>query len=197
MRGKLSPDPVEKSFGRITPAHAGKTAFFSACNRFTSDHPRACGENGFLVVAAHGSNGSPPRMRGKRSAGACQGRPARITPAHAGKTRHPASLLTEPADHPRACGENWQVELFHLPHHGSPPRMRGKPGHKARDCHPERITPAHAGKTGQGLHGGLQRPDHPRACGENKNNTMEGDNNDGSPPRMRGKPFLGQTLPIT
>ena len=51
-----------------------------------------------------------------------------------------------------------------------------------------RITPAHAGKTGDGLEDRPQGTDHPRACGENSVFLCLQPLHLGSPPRMRGKP---------
>ena len=86
-------------------------------------------------------------MRGK------QGRPTRplhfsgITPACAWKTRQPASLLTEPADHPRVCGENISEAESFTGITGSPPRVRGKLERVEVLQAVVRITPACAGKT--------------------------------------------------
>ena len=86
MRGKPSKQHSSSPFLRITPAHAGKTVRQGreACGR--ADHPRACGENHMEYHQHPDTDGSPPRMRGKRI-GAEDGLfVERITPAHAGKT---------------------------------------------------------------------------------------------------------------
>ena len=70
--------------------------------------------------------GSPPRMRGKRSTLPLLGRVLRITPAHAGKTATGHAILCRGWDHPRACGENYGFEGKIIYRQGSPPRMRGK-----------------------------------------------------------------------
>ena len=126
-------------------------------------------------------------MRGKQNSSCKKGSPRRITPAHAGKTRARASLLTEPTDHPRACGEN--VRMLRRPSRsvGSPPRMRGKRKRHSSSPHPLRITPAHAGKTEVFRYTHSSTPDHPRACGENLDACLLGRREAGSPPRMRGK----------
>ena len=66
MRGKPTLNDGWNEYGRITPAHAGKTLLAIADVNGVEDHPRACGENNlcynrFNIVI-------------------------RITPAHAGKT---------------------------------------------------------------------------------------------------------------
>ena len=187
MRGKhsfLSRIPPEM---RITPAHAGKTVMiYLLCVRRT-DHPRACGENGKRRIVQHHTPGSPPRMRGKQSFRRATHLSHRITPAHAGKTHDelvPQSLC---ADHPRACGENPERRFTMKRIHGSPPRMRGKLTTRGLSATEVRITPAHAGKTGN--HGAIRHgeADHPRACGENVFRQAFGSCPNGSPPRMRGK----------
>ena len=49
------------------------------------------------------------------------------------------------------------------------------------------ITPADAGKTSDSCSGNSVAGDHPRGCGENRQNRIPGGENRGSPPRMRGK----------
>ena len=136
-----------KDKGRITPAHAGKTAAPARRALRSPDHPRACGENRDEGYHAWQNGGSPPRMRGKRS---------------------PRCRIIHPVlDHPRACGENCIISTLSSDLSGSPPRMRGKPSPcllKRPTC---RITPAHAGKTVCKRQFGSGNSDHPRACGEN------------------------------
>ena len=127
MRGKRGLLPSSNSQFRITPAHAGKTWRPPSPKMRRPDHPRACGENSCRPCVTNAFDGSPPRMRGKRDAGAGPQRAGRITPAHAGKTVLRTASCSRRADHPRACGENLKESLNHLPPSGSPPRMRGKP----------------------------------------------------------------------
>ena len=109
-------------------------------------------------------------MRGKQCGAPLLRLPTRITPAHAGKTSlisPKKSLLT-----------------------GSPPRMRGKPMILQWSLMALRITPAHAGKTAIFATYQIEKPDHPRACGENLAKRLSFLRDRGSPPRMRGKPLL-------
>ena len=126
MRGKLLSICPSLPRCRITPAHAGKTTATSFAASLTKDHPRACGEN--MPVAKHSEAvlGSPPRMRGKPLCSQGDGARARITPAHAGKTRGGTSQTCSTWDHPRACGENVPACGHGSCNPGSPPRMRGK-----------------------------------------------------------------------
>ena len=190
MRGKHLQNPLKLRLLRITPAHAGKTAFNTRRTCISSDHPRACGENRLHVLIRGESGGSPPRMRGKPVH--CVADPAldRITPAHAGKTAGVAALGTGIADHPRACGENFVHRLAPSSIAGSPPRMRGKRPRGHLYVGRARITPAHAGKTSPTYALKLLMTDHPRACGENFSFPWKRDPTFGSPPRMRGKLLL-------
>ena len=167
MRGKLAVKRRSAKLARITPAHAGKTGDVLPFRKPSPDHPRACGENCCHFREQRNSNGSPPRMRGKRTLGFLRTLNRRITPAHAGKTRESRLLSSTVTDHPRACGENIEVDIRQSPRHGSPPRMRGKRRVHSFHVVPVRITPAHAGKTLLLTDPHRKRTDHPRACGEN------------------------------
>ena len=127
-------------------------------------------------------------MRGKRTEGLATTYDVRITPAHAGKTKSASITSTIRPDHPRACGENHsplpcEPELL-----GSPPRVRGKLGHIARDSVCDGITPACAGKTQSPRPYRRALRDHPRVCGENNLLFRQSQCFEGSPPRVRGKP---------
>ena len=76
---------------------------------------------------------------------------------------------------------------------GSPPRMRGKPVFGQTFFCPFGITPAHAGKTPAHRDSSCHNRDHPRACGENSLSEASGLFDQGSPPRMRGKPSQRDT----
>ena len=149
-----------------------------------------CGEN-FAICFCDGLPvESPPRMRGKLPPFVLLFLGGRITPAHAGKTSKSALTGCSPPDHPRACGENHsplpcEPELL-----GSPPRVRGKLGHIARDSVCDGITPACAGKTQSVMWRRRAKRDHPRVCGENRPSPSQGARLEGSPPRVRGKRTL-------
>ena len=73
---------------------------------------------------------------------------------------------------------------------GSPPHMRGKLANALKSSFVLRITPAHAGKTGKRHSNRFQRTDHPRTCGENFRIFGTCAKVFGSPPHMRGKPYM-------
>ena len=147
VRGKRRKRPRFAARCRITPACAGKTSHRATANSICKDHPRVCGENGFLVVAAHGSNGSPPRVRGKLLRATAVQLMRRITPACAGKTPLPELPAGPRRDHPRVCGENTMPGRTTSPLLGSPPRVRGKRSCRQFLTARRGITPACAGKT--------------------------------------------------
>ena len=129
-------------------------------------------------------------MRGKLCTYLPPDNARRITPAHAGKTPIGGLRESRPSDHPRACGENNKLRRRERRDFGSPPRMRGKLVEDALVDARVRITPAHAGKTFYERISGRTKADHPRACGENRCKGKAQKEEDGSPPRMRGKPLV-------
>ena len=187
MRGKLEGDADRLKRLGITPAHAGKTFLQVVTSVTTQDHPRACGENVFARSQRSPGKGSPPRMRGKLAYPVPAERRLGITPAHAGKTVFDRPLSPISGDHPRACGENGAIVVFHHIPAESPPRMRGKLYLERLITFTVRITPAHAGKTRGQSEGYDLDKDHPRVCGENNLNDSCCDCSRGSPPRVRGK----------
>ena len=134
---------------------------------WATDHPRVCGENPEMAVCYLDNGGSPPRVRGKQLNEAIARSDKRITPACAGKTALPCICISAHSDHPRVCGENLTSPASVLARYGSPPRVRGKPGHDHAICDRVRITPACAGKTHKKGENHGTATDHPRVCGEN------------------------------
>ena len=134
--------------------------------------------------------GSPPRMRGKHAVTSSEVISIRITPADAGKTALPNVFFRSGWDHPRGCGENCLKPVVCAGVWGSPPRMRGKLRYNLAKVIQIRITPADAGKTWKWKSSNIMFRDHPRGCGENVHVLIIAYIVAGSPPRMRGKPFL-------
>ena len=157
------------------------------------DHPRACGENRCAWRPADFLKGSPPRVRGKPQAAKRDIMQRRITPARAGKTLNRKSMAPRPADHPRACGENFCSGSQNYRLFGSPPRVRGKRAARSGERAGVGITPARAGKTLEIPLLPCRTGDHPRACGENQSRFCARATIRGSPPRVRGKPAITPT----
>ena len=124
-------------------------------------------------------------MRGKARQAVYKDIKHGITPACAGKRMPGISAKSCPTDHPRMCGEKALSTFSSLKNSGSPPRMRGKVNLNGDFLIGGGITPAHAGKSGQG-----RARDHPRTCGEKENLQTEKRIQVGSPPHMRGKVFV-------
>ena len=70
----------------LIPAHAGKTMSSFGGLRLGTAHPRSRGENGSVVTHHTVHAGSSPLTRGKRGLGGVPGVVHRLIPAHAGKT---------------------------------------------------------------------------------------------------------------
>ena len=106
MRGKPARAPRSLISSGLIPAHAGKTVSSSARLSRRRAHPRACGENPNFLAIEVKSEGSSPRMRGKRFHRLGRGLGRRLIPAHAGKTSAKQPSTGPSRAHPRACGEN-------------------------------------------------------------------------------------------
>ena len=85
VRGRGSCGTLSGCARRITPARAGKREELMKDENGVQDHPRACGEEGVPVDGLGGSEGSPPRVRGRVYTTSSPAKCQRITPARAGK----------------------------------------------------------------------------------------------------------------
>ena len=105
-RGKRDGEHFGLPFGRLIPAHAGKTRVGRGCRVGVGAHPRSRGENPMIHIMSTGEYGSSPLTRGKRvrrgRSACCRG----LIPAHAGKTENPPLDSANPQAHPRSRGEN-------------------------------------------------------------------------------------------
>ena len=126
VRGKEHKEEIWKQGYRITPACAGKRAQRRNLETRLQDHPRMCGEKGFLATFSCKLLGSPPHVRGKGRFCFHQSMRNRITPACAGKRCNRVCLCCCNQDHPRMCGEKIPLLHFQLAAVGSPPHVRGK-----------------------------------------------------------------------
>ena len=126
-------------------------------------------------------------MRGKAVSTARKHRPAGITPAYAGKSKTSAVGCPGCRDHPRACGEKFNLKEMSKTLLGSPPRMRGIGVVDVLVSEPLGITPACAGKSLWSPLLLILAEDHPRVCGEKDLELYRIMTTKGSPPRVRGK----------
>ena len=130
--------------------------------------------------------GSSPRLRGTRISALPTCRVCGIIPALAGNTICDYDIAERCWDHPRACGEHVTVMMVSFLVVGSSPRLRGTPHGIQGEIRIVGIIPALAGNTWSAIARRLRRRDHPRACGEHKNNGTEEYSMAGSSPRLRG-----------
>ena len=146
MRGKDTNMFQLTSYGRITPAYAGKRNNVNRRYEVRQDHPRVCGEKLIILITILLIIGSPPRVRGKEDGRKRHKLLRGITPACAGKRIEGVGLYEDNKDHPRVCGEKYCLLVLHIGSIGSPPRMRGKVRNIEVEAGGSRITPAYAGK---------------------------------------------------
>ena len=166
MRGTLIQFVFLHNRARITPAHAGNTIGWFKNLFGIQDHPRPCGEHFSPLRKLSMSPGSPPPMRGTHFCPSHRLICVRITPAHAGNTKKMRTKDILYQDHPRPCGEHYDITSCVVFSSGSPPPMRGTLVLDMLYLRPARITPAHAGNTAFMLMLKLSAQDHPRPCGE-------------------------------
>ena len=129
----------------ITPACAGNSFHQSHKRGAVQDHPRVCGEQAFSQLCAGGGEGSPPRVRGTGAHTVPSNVSSGITPACAGNSKFEQFAPLSKRDHPRVCGEQYQMLLKLYVVLGSPPRVRGTVSWPTQTVLPHRITPACAG----------------------------------------------------
>ena len=125
VRGKVKACRLLTLAVRITPAYAGKSRSQPRLPCTGRDHPRVCGEKPVFPSGAASTVGSPPRVRGKVSAGEILLHNGGITPAYAGKSsiQHLTASLGEfevqkghPVPHLRQRLQVWPDHARHLRH---------------------------------------------------------------------------------
>ena len=156
---------IGNTFG-ITPACAGNSNFWTLMLSRAEDHPRVCGEQDIPCKGGNNDRGSPPRVRGTALAGTQARNIRRITPACAGNSPQGRVALTTEQDHPRVCGEQYNININSGNGKGSPPRVRGTGLRQSIDAYDLRITPACAGNSLESRMTTAEWWDHPRVCGE-------------------------------
>ena len=211
-RGKLGQRISHTGLLWLIPAHAGKTRQVLASSKCDPAHPRSRGENAIFDSARSHCPGSSPLTRGKPGSLMTVHMTVRLIPAHAGKTLMLRSTVLSTTAHPRSRGENkvLAVRLRFLG--GSSPLTRGKQAIRLYHVSPQRLIPAHAGKTFAASANTERTAAHPRSRGENAAERPWCDVVGGSSPLTRGKrpPYpvnrlptglipahAGKTMPIT
>ena len=127
-------------------------------------------------------------MRGAPQVSANVSHSLGIIPADAGSTTVAGLFHCSGKDHPRGCGEHQAFKVKNRVSCGSSPRMRGARLHQPDMPLTGWIIPADAGSTPRAWPNDEDRRDHPRGCGEHRQQACDQINNMGSSPRMRGAP---------
>ena len=114
-----------------------------------------------------------------------------FTPTCVGKTS-PAPGCRRPASvHPHVCGEDCAPQPKSGPPPGSPPRVWGRRSPPRLRRGGVRFTPTCVGKTIGKRRCFSSRPVHPHVCGEDPNENLPANHQEGSPPRVWGRPTSG------
>ena len=153
---------------RFTPACAGtaKPAVEHAAS--SAVHPRVCGDSVTSAASSACHCGSPPRVRGQRSAALHPGSARAVHPRVCGDSAHRrASLSPRATVHPRVCGDSVIRYVPEQYRDGSPPRVRGQRRPSAWTRSVRTVHPRVCGDSsdGVGAASGIGAV-HPRVCGD-------------------------------
>ncbi len=103
-------EPPERRYGdgqtRTIPTRVGRTARKQSVRRLRTDHPHACGENGWDVDGDYTLDGPSPRVWGERFDCRRRHELHRTIPTRVGRTSPAVDGDRVRTDHPHACGEN-------------------------------------------------------------------------------------------
>ncbi len=110
---------------RFIPACAGNSAWRGPEISRRPVHPRVCGEQFSLQSRSLCFSGSSPRVRGTAESSLHAAERKRFIPACAGNRSPTGTLRIRQSVHPRVCGEQRGIGLFHSHYSGSSPRVRG------------------------------------------------------------------------
>ena len=185
-RGTAGPAPTSADQGRFIPAHAGNSGRRAITVATRPVHPRARGEQSLPNPPSRRPAGSSPRTRGTGRAAGDGRRPSRFIPAHAGNSGDGARKAGRGTVHPRARGEQAQYHAFAQDPAGSSPRTRGTALAAQSGDAVLRFIPAHAGNSDLLLFALKPVTVHPRARGEQMDQSSSARGAGGSSPRTRG-----------
>ena len=173
----------------ITSACAEQTMIPSLPGRLLKDHLRVCGADAYSHAQAKGSAGSPPRVRSRHHPDARRPIAIGITSACAEQTSCAAFSASGTRDHLRVCGADTTQARRKSRIGGSPPRVRSR--HRlVRGVRPvPGITSACAEQTKLSAGVANRETDHLRVCGADRRSSIESMSSQGSPPRVRSRPY--------
>ena len=112
---------------RNTPARAGTTTTDGTPTAAAWEHPRAGGDDISIRIAPALTRGTPPRGRGRQVPRVDLPGQLGNTPARAGTTCFRWSPRPPAAEHPRAGGDDAEIDDLAKETPGTPPRGRGRP----------------------------------------------------------------------
>ena len=171
----------------ITSACAEQTVVPGVSVMVPTDHLRVCGADMGVTMDDGRSEGSPPRVRSRRTAMARIHRIVRITSACAEQTSTPILSVLEDRDHLRVCGADHSPPYPRASTYGSPPRVRSRPPRRPRTTLRLGITSACAEQTHAPSSGRQDCRDHLRVCGADADADEVRHPELGSPPRVRSR----------
>ena len=194
-RGSLPAAPCGRSPLRPTPACAGITPRHPSRAPGHPAHPRMRGDHRRRHPKPCTNGGPPPHARGShRRPASCLPRP-RPTPACAGITGSPSTMLKALTAHPRMRGDH-EGSGWHEAHVGGPPpHARGSHGGGRPGDGGLGPTPACAGITSKYGAAASRAAAHPRMRGDHEDGIHERPEGPGPPPHARGS-LQGQALEL-
>ncbi len=186
-RGRRAGSGGRQGPHRNTPALAGTTRPSRRTGTAGSEHPRAGGDDGWVVKGLTAEQGTPPRWRGRRRGRVRQRHRLRNTPALAGTTTPTRTTAPCRPEHPRAGGDDDPPQPPTPRAPGTPPRWRGRHIEPNRRLRRVGNTPALAGTTRAWSLPALRCAEHPRAGGDDQFEDLYAGTGFGTPPRWRGR----------
>ena len=107
VRGTVGYAALASLVRRFIPARAGNSKWHCHRHPCSAVHPRACGEQAFMLPSKSISNGSSPRVRGTGVERVERQSLQRFIPARAGNSCYGRPEQRSVTVHPRACGEQF------------------------------------------------------------------------------------------
>ena len=151
-------------------------------------HPRECGADAENLQHGDRYTGSSPRVRGRPSLRIRRTFPSGLIPASAGQTTSPVKMIRIVPAHPRECGADpvgWRPAVKS---EGSSPRVRGRHCPQCGTVCLCGLIPASAGQTCMNRPSFFGFGAHPRECGADTYSGPVCMVENGSSPRVRGRP---------
>ena len=148
--GRRDPPQRRRRQRRFTPTRVGTTWTTRWRRRSRTVHPHACGDDYSVTLAGSGYVGSPPRVWGRHHVAVGVRVGERFTPTRVGTTATPPEARRRNAVHPHACGDDGEPDHRLVAHHGSPPRVWGRPCDVSFAHGESRFTPTRVGTTTEG-----------------------------------------------